>query len=117
VSWHISTSEEDGFYGNFPTKDEAIAEGTAAGYEVFYVGKGRPPKALSEGIFAEEIVEHALDNLEEDWSLDFATFEPTEQQLKTLTEELQIVVDRWFDQYKLHPEWFLVDDVERVVIP
>lgn len=117
ANWHIAPSGEGNYYGDFPTKEAAIAEGNASGYGVFWVGQERPPCDLSEGIFADEIVENAVDNLEEDWSLEFASFEPTEDQLKTLEKELKLAVDRWIQDCGLQPKWFIVDSPERVEVP
>ena len=114
MTWHISTSEEGRYYGKFATKEDAIAEGIAEGLEVFWVGEARPPKPISEGIFADWVIDQAIDYLEEDYSLDGCEFKSTDDQRKTLQEELRLVVNRWLDQYNLHPKWFLVDNPERI---
>ncbi|MBD1871908.1 hypothetical protein H6F75_00290 [Nodosilinea sp. FACHB-131] len=113
-TWAISQFEHDEYYGEFATKEDAIAEGNAAGYEGFWVGQRREPSPLSDGVFAADLIESALETLEDEWGLECASFEPTAAQLKTLEEEVRIVVDRWFDQYNLHPKWFIVDNPEAI---
>jgi len=100
------------FTGDYATKEEAIAEASEI-HSRFFVGKNRPPKPLSTGIFVDSIIEDAMNTLEDEWCAEWATFAPTDEQKKTLQEEIEIVMDRWFDQYKLHPKWFVVDDVEQ----
>lgn len=116
-NWYISPSEEGNYYGDSPTKAAAIAEGNASGYKVFWVGQSRPPCDLSEGIYADSIVESAIENLEEDWCLEFATFEPTEDQLKALQIALRTALDQWVTEQGLTPEWFIIDNPERVEAP
>jgi hypothetical protein len=117
ANWHIATSEEGHYYGDYPTREEAIAEGIAEGHEVFYVGQSRPPCDLSEGIYADAIVESAVDNLEEDWCLEFATFEPSKDQLNILQLALREAVDSWIKSQRLEPTWFIVARPERVEVP
>ena len=117
MTWHVATEEDGPYYGEFATREDAIAEGIAADYEVFWVGESRLPKALAEGVFADEVVEKALENLEEDWMPDVFDWEAKPEQLKTLQEELRLVVDRWIEQYRLQPTWFLIGNPERIENP
>lgn len=79
-----------------------------------YVGQGRPPKPLSQGVFADGMIESAIDCLEEEWCLDFAHFEPSKEQVDDLQQRLRAAVDQWIKDQNLEPSWFLVDDVERI---
>jgi hypothetical protein len=116
MAWYISTSEEGHYYGDCPDREDAIATGILEGYDSFWLGESRPPKPLSEGIYADSIVENAMENLEEDWclGLDFANFEPTEEQLEALQSELRNTVDRWIEQHRLQPQWSIIDSPERI---
>ena len=113
--WTISDSEEGNYYGDYPSKDDAIATGLAElNGDPFWVGKARPPKALSHGIFADEILDQAQENLEDEWQVEWNDFEPTEEQVADLQQRLRAVVDQWFVDHDLSPKWFLVDDVEGI---
>jgi hypothetical protein len=112
--WMISPFEECGYYGDFPSKDAAIAGGIAEGLGTFFVGKARPPRPLSDGIYADSIVENAIENLEEDWCLEFATFEPTADHYAILQAELRAVIGRWVEAQGLTPRWQLVDGIEKI---
>jgi hypothetical protein len=59
-------------------------------------------------------VENAIENLEEDWCLEFATFEPTADQYAILQAELRAVIDRWVESQGLTPRWQLVDVIEKI---
>jgi hypothetical protein len=116
MTWVISVSEEEGYYGDYPTREEAIAAGFQEfGEPPFYVGKSRPPAPLSSGIDAEQIIDYAIEcPLEEDWCLEFAHFEPTDEQVAELTQQLRVVVDAWVKRHGLEPKWFVVDNIERI---
>lgn len=111
--WHIAT-DEGNYYGEFDSKEDAIKGGKAEGYDIFYVGKERAPDPLSSGVFADWLSEQTLENLEEDWGLDFVHFGPTKEQVEDLQQRLRTVVDQWITEQKLEPTWFLIDDVERI---
>ena len=113
--WTISSSEESQYYGDYPSKDEAIASGLIEfNGDPFWVCKARPPKDLSQGIFADSILEQAQENLEDEWCVDWNNFEPSEEQVADLQQRLETVVDQWFVDQGLSPKWFLVDDIERI---
>jgi hypothetical protein len=114
MTWHISTTEEGHYYGEYATREDAILEGIAAGYRAFWVGESRPPCPLSQGVYADAVIDAALENLEEDWLIDQFEWEADPEQEEALQVELRKVVDRWIKAQGLEPTWFVVDKVELV---
>lgn len=114
MTWHISTIENDEFFGEYSTREDAIKGGIAEGCTTFWVGESRPPLPLSEGVYGDAVIESALESLEDEWLIDGHEWKAKPEQLKTLQEELRLVMDRWMDQYKLHPTWFVMDKVELI---
>jgi hypothetical protein len=105
------------FYGDYPTKEELIDDLLESGEKgVIYVGKLRPPRPLSEGIYADMVLENAQDLLEEDWLLECSYFSPDPNLISELQVELRKVVDQWFEKNSdnLEPKWGVVYDVEEV---
>jgi hypothetical protein len=117
MTWHISTSEEGHYYGEYPTREDAIKGGIAEGYATFWVGESRPPLPLSEGVYADAVIESALDSLEEDWLLDQFDWEASPEQVEALQVGLRKVVDGWVKEQGLEPTWFVVDKPERIENP
>ena len=116
MGWHISESEEGNYYGDFATREEAVAEGIAEGGGGFYVGQARAPKPLSNGVFAESIIESALETLEDDWGFEFVSFEPTPDQIADLQTRMRSLVDQWVKSNGLTPDWFVIDNAEYVEV-
>lgn len=113
--WTISTSEEGQYYGDYPTRDEAIASGRIElDGDPFWVGEARSPQKLSDGVFAESILDQAQENLEDEWMVDWNDFEPSEAQVVDLQQRLRAVVDQWVANHGLSPRWFIVDDTEKI---
>jgi len=113
--WCISADEGSGYYGDYPTKDAAIAAGRIEfDGDPFWVGKARPPKPLSNGVYADWVLESAQEDLDDEWFVEWNSFEPSEEQVADLQQRLRAVVDEWFANHGLQPGWFLVDDIERV---
>ena len=119
MGWHISESEEGNYYGDFATREEAVAEGIAEGGGGFYVGQARAPKPLSRGVFAESIIESAIETLEDDWGFEFVNFEfePTPDQIADLQTRMRSLVDQWVKSNGLTPDWFVIDKAEYVEVP
>lgn len=112
--WSISTDSAH-YHGDFPSREAAIAEGVSQGHSVFWVGKTEPPKPLSEGFYARDIIEEAKDWLEEDWHLEEASgWEPTQSDYDDLQQRLKNAFDDWIKERGLTPDWFVVRNPERI---
>jgi hypothetical protein len=112
--WTLST-ESAHYHGNFSTKEQAISEGIRQGHSVFWVGLAEPPKPLSEGFYARDIIEKAQDWLEEDWHLEeSAGWEPTQSDYDDLQQKLKQAIDAWTQERGLTPYWFVVRNPERI---
>jgi hypothetical protein len=112
--WTISTDGAH-YHGKFPTREHAISEGISQGHSVFWVGMAEPPKPLSEGFNARDIIEDAQDWLEEDWHLEeSAGWEPTQADYDDLQQRLKQAIDTWIQERGLTPYWFVVRNPERI---
>lgn len=113
--WSVSSNGED-FWGEFDSRNEAVAEGIANDLEIFWVGRNRAPTPLSDGVDAEELISKAIENLEDDWCFDFVEFEPAESLLKELEQDIRSVVNHWVERHKLHPKWCIIEgsSVEKI---
>jgi len=112
--WTISTDSAH-YQGNFPTREHAISEGISQGHSVFWVGKAEPPKPLSEGFHARDIIDEARDWLEEDWHLEESEgWEPTQSDYDDLQQRLGASIDAWIKERGLTPYWFVVRNPERI---
>jgi hypothetical protein len=114
MTWHISTTEDGHYYGEYATREDAILEGIAADYEKFWVGESRPPLPLSEGVYADAVIESALESLDDEWLLDDFDWTATTPQVEILQSRLRKVVDDWVKEQGLEPTWFVVDKVELI---
>ena len=82
------------------------------------MGKCRPPRPISQGIFGDALVETAIDTLEDDYFLDGVAvtddWKPTPEQYKDLEKRLAPVIDAWVSDHGLTPTWFVVDNIQRI---
>ena len=114
MTWHIATGKKSPYYGEFDTREDAIAGGIAEGYTSFWVGQSRPPLPLSEGVYADAVIESALESLEDEWLLDDFEWEPSHEQVEALQVELRKVVDQWVKEQGLEPTWVVSDQGELI---
>ena len=114
MTWHIATGKESPYYGEFATREDAIAGGIAEGYTSFWVGQSRPPLPLSEGVYADVVIESALESLEDEWLIEAFKWEPTHEQVEALQVELRKIVDQWVKDQGLEPTWVVSDQGELI---
>ena len=113
--WAYSASEEGPYYNEFGDKAAAIAQGLAAYPEGCWVGRVVAPRPLSRGLYADELLEKFQEWLEEDWLVEWAHFEPTDEQVAQLQAMLRATLDDWFKRHGLEPKWFVVEAIEQVL--
>lgn len=115
--WVISQTEDGCYYCESESREEAIEHGLAEfNGDPFYIGVVEELKPLSSGVYADGIVEQALENLYDwDWNPDYVDFEfPGKGQLKDLQVNLREVFDLWIQKYNLKPSGFAVGKVEYI---
>lgn len=113
--WAISLNGENYGSVDFPTKEEAIAEGRAL-YpgETFYVGQIEAPTPPEDLWRAEDWLEHVsvqdayCGEHAEDWD------DSTEGQRKELEEEVSKVMAAWLDRHDLRPKFWNVVTEETI---
>jgi hypothetical protein len=116
--WGYSTDEENwNGDGWFETKEEAIQEGKE-NYEgdfSFYVGKAVEVKPYVEvERFLDEISESIYDECG-DCAEDYLN--GLDVQIKhELGKELNQVLQNWLTKHNLHPNFYLIEDVEQIYL-
>jgi hypothetical protein len=112
--WAFAEFEEGPYYSLFQDKPSAIAQGLRDYPNGCYVGRVVDPRPLSQGLYADDLIEELQENLEEDWLVEGASFYPTTEQVKELEVMLRATLNAWFKIHNLEPKWFVVDQIEAI---
>jgi hypothetical protein len=114
MTWHISNSEEGYYYGDYSSREDAIASGHEEfSGDDFWIGEACPPKPLSHGVFASEIIERATECLGQDDET-WEEFNPAKEQLTELQSRIRGVIDEWVEASGLAPTWFLIQNADGI---
>lgn len=114
MAWSVSPYEEGPFRGDFPSKAEAIESGKSDfSGDCFYIGENHSPEPLSEGVFASELIDNAINNLAT-WQVDVARLLVSEEQEEDLQVRLRSVIAKWVADWGIEPDWYIVKNIVSV---
>lgn len=107
--WSISTNGEN-YSGQYDTKEEAIAEGQAMGYDSFYVGQCCSPISPEAAWCGEDWIDHVL--CQDDYSGEWAdgSLNATNEELAELEGEVRPILAAWLERHGLRPTFWLIAD-------
>lgn len=111
MSYAYSTDEEL-YYGNFETVEEAAAEAITSvnAGQRFWVGLCVPPPPPEIGCFSiDECMERTSDRDEYygDWADNW--YSATKEQTAEIEAIVEQAIGEWFDRHKLRPRFFNID--------
>ncbi len=112
--WCVSQHGED-YYGEFATRDDAIAEGVGMGWETFYVGRSEPVTAESTMPNGWDILEH-MSNAACDQVGDHAGDWPhaNKESRDRLTQKIHAAIAEWVKETDNEPGFFAVVGEEKI---
>ena len=103
--------DEEIYHGSFDTKEQAIAELDGRGG---WVGECHDPSPPESWWNAEDWIEHVL--CQDEYSGEWAeyTLATTKEQREELEAEVRKLMAAWLDRHDLRPNFFNVQNAERV---
>lgn len=109
--WSVSSDGEH-FYDRYYSREDAIEQGRKSNPEGFWLGLATDPSQLSEGVWADDVVDLAQEFLD-GWDIEEAAdFKPSKEVMDDLQQRLRAAVDEWVAVHGLTPKWFVVNDAE-----
>lgn len=126
MSWTINISGdiEGPYYGDYPTREAAIADAVVFLTEAkcdarrpFHVAQARVPRVdFSERDFPELLAFDREEDFGGESAVDWPAFNATDEQKADLTRAIEAAFVAWLERHGMVPDWRVIEDPERLTL-
>lgn len=105
--------DEETYYGDFATREEAAIEGTDGTIEqTCFVGRCVPPTQPEDRFDIDDLIDHV--SCQDDYLGDHADkwYRGTREQEAEINREVRAAIAKWLDKHDLRPTFYNITDVE-----